>query len=563
MKLTTLLKTLLSALATMPVDAVEMADIVIYGDSPSAITAAIEVADSGKDVLLVSPVEHLGGIIANGLGSQDVDRRAGNGKPIGGLTREFFVRIAKIYDPNATAPLYRFRSSLAEKAIDGWLAEKNVPVLRGKRIAEKPGSVTTKDGRITGFTCEDGTVVQGKIFIDGTVEGDLMAFAGVAYAWGREGNAKYGETVGGVINPTFKQQFQVKVDPYNTPGDLSSGTIYGVQNEEVGTDGDADKSAMGFCLRLPLTRDPDNKIPITAPEGYQVSEYEIYHRFLAAGGTNDWLDGPGPPTNDRKARLIDLGSWHELSANFYGRNHGYPDGTYAERKAIYDEHRRYTQGLIHFLSTDPSVPETIRAQWSQWGLCKDEFTDNGGWPRMLYLRSTRRMVSDYVITEADVLARPRKGSAGQELQPAPPVEDPIGICWWFVDLHAARTVIKDGHIYNEGAFINEENNKPFGIPYRAIVPKRADCTNLLVPSALSSSYAGYGAVRLEWTYMVLGQSAGAAAVLALKEDVAVQDVPYAKLAKRLSARGQKLVPFEATEVSGMIVDDKDAERTGE
>ena len=181
MKLTTLLKTLLSALATMPVDAVEMADIVIYGDSPSAITAAIEVADSGKDVLLVSPVEHLGGIIANGLGSQDVDRRAGNGKPIGGLTREFFVRIAKIYDPNATAPLYRFRSSLAEKAIDGWLAEKNVPVLRGKRIAEKPGSVTTKDGRITGFTCEDGTVVQGKIFIDGTVEGDLMAFAGVAY----------------------------------------------------------------------------------------------------------------------------------------------------------------------------------------------------------------------------------------------------------------------------------------------------------------------------------------------------------------------------------------------
>jgi hypothetical protein len=182
---------------------------------------------------------------------------------------------------------------------------------------------------------------------------------------------------------------------------------------------------------------------------------------------------------------------------------------------------------------------------------------------MLYLRSTRRMVSDYVITEADVLARPRKGSAGQELQPAPPVEDPIGICWWFVDLHAARTVIKDGHIYNEGGFINEENNKPFGIPYRAIVPKRADCTNLLVPSALSSSYAGYGAVRLEWTYMVLGQSAGAAAVLALKEDVAVQDVPYAKLAKRLSARGQKLVPFEATEVSGRIVDDKDAERTGE
>ena len=473
---------------------IHSADIVVYGDSPSAITAAIEAADSGKDVLLVSPVQHLGGIIANGLGSQDVDKRAGNAKPIAGLAREFFIRIARASNPKATSPRYKFRSSFAEKAIDDWLAEKDVPVLRGKRISEKPGSVSKKDGRITSFVCEDGTRISGKYFIDGTIEGDLMAFSGVSYSWGREGNAKYGETVGGVINPTREQQFHVKVDPYNTPGDPTSGTIFGVQNEPVGTHGDPDKSAMGFCLRLPLTKDPANKIPVTAPEGYKVSDYEIYRRFLAAGGTNDWLDGPGRPTTDPKARLIDLGSWHELSGNFYGRNHGYPDGTYAERKAIYDEHRSYTQGLIHFLSTDPSVPEKIRAEWSQWGLCKDEFTDNGGWPRMLYVRSTRRMVSDYVITEADVIASPRG-----TLQPAPPVEDPIGIAWWFVDLHAARTVIKDGHTYNEGAFINYKNYAPFGIPYRSIVPKRADCTNLLVPSALSSSYAGYGAVRLEWT----------------------------------------------------------------
>ncbi len=271
---------------------IHSAVIVVYGDSPSAITAAVEAADSGKNVLLVSPVQHLGGIIANGLGSQDVDKRAGNAKPIAGLSREFFIRIARASNPKATSPRYKFRSSFAEKAIDDWLAEKDIPVLRGKRISEKPGSVSKKDGRITSFLCEDGTRVSGKYFIDGTVEGDLMAFSGVSYAWGREGNAKYGETVGGVINPTREQQFRVKVDPYNTPGDPTSGTIFGVQNEPVGTHGDADKSAMGFCLRLPLTKDPANKIPITAPEGYKVSDYEIYRRFLAAGGTNDWLDEP-------------------------------------------------------------------------------------------------------------------------------------------------------------------------------------------------------------------------------------------------------------------------------
>ncbi len=560
MRFNLILQTLLAAIAIQPARA---ADIVVYGDSPSAVTAAIEAAENGKDVLLVSPVEHLGGIIVNGLGSQDVDARAGNAAPIGGLTNEFFIRIAKAYNRKAKSPRYNFRSSVAEQAIDDWLAEKKVRVLRGKRISEAEGAVMKEGGRITGFTCEDGTMVHGKVFIDGTVEGDLMAFSGVSYAWGREGNAKYGETVGGVINPTHEQQFRVKVDPYNIPGDTSSGTIYGVQNEAVGTHGDADKSAMGFCLRLPLTKDSANKITIAAPEGYKASDYEIYRRFFAAGGINDWLDGPGTVSANPRARLNDLGSWHELSANFYGRNHGYPDGTYAQRKAIYDEHRRYTQGLIHFLSTDPAVPSKIRNEWSQWGLCKDEFTDNGGWPRMLYLRSTRRMISDYVITEADVIARPRKGKSGEILQPAPPVEDPIGIAWWFVDLHAARTVIKDGQVYNEGAFINYQNYAPFGIPYRSITPKRTECTNLLVPSALSASYAGYGAVRLEWTYMILGQSAGAAAVLALEEDIPVQDVAYAKLAKRLTARGQKLSPPAATKLSGIIVDDHDAQVTGQ
>ncbi|MGE9268816.1 MAG: FAD-dependent oxidoreductase, partial [Verrucomicrobiales bacterium] len=186
----------------------------------------------------------------------------------------------------------------------------------------------------------------------------------------------------------------------------------------------------------------------------------------------------------------------------------------------------------------------------------------------LYLRSTRRLVSDYVITEADVLARPRTGQSGKVLQPAPPVSDPIGVAWWFVDLHAARTVIKDGAVYNEGAFINYDNYAPFGIPYRAIRPKKSECENLLVPSALSASYAGYGAVRLEWTFFVLGQSAGAAASLALDADCAVQDLAYEKLAAHLRQRGQILTPPpapadpSAPEKTGLIIDNSAAEKTG-
>ncbi|WAC18035.1 FAD-dependent oxidoreductase [Luteolibacter sp. SL250] len=511
------------------------ADIIVYGESPSALGAALELADSRHDVLLVSPVAHVGGMMVEGLGHQDIDKRSGSGEPIGGLTAEFYKRIGDAY--GAKKPRYHFEAKVAQRVIDGWLDEMKVRQIRGKRLAETPEAVAKKDGRITSLRLEDGTVIDGKVFIDGTVEGDLMAAAGVTYAWGREGNAAYGENVGGVLNPTHKDQYKVAVDPYVVPGDPSSGVIKGVSNEPVGTHGAADRSAMGFCLRLPLTKNPANKIPITAPPGYDPKDYEIYRRFLAAGGKNDWLDGPGRQNANPMQKLFDLGSWHDLSGNFYGRNHDYPTASHARRQEIYREHKEYTQGLIHFLSTDPSVPQEIRDEWSKWGLPADEFTDNGGWPRQLYIRCARRMVSDYVITEADV----RRDPIGS-VTPRPAVDDPIGICWWAVDLHNARTIIRDGKIYNEGAYFDLTNYRPFGVPYRSIVPKRAECSNLLVPSALSSSYAGYGAVRLEWTFMVLGQSAGAAAGLALDRDVSVQDVPYQDLKTRLIARAQKLAP---------------------
>ncbi len=525
------------------------ASVVVYGDSPSAFSAAIELAESSHDVLLVCPVAHVGGMMVEGLGHQDVDSRSGNGAPIGGLTAEFYLRIGAAY--GSSSPRYRFEAKVAQQVIDNWLAEEEVRQLRNARLSEAPGAVTKTGGRITSIRLEDGSVIAGDVFIDGTVEGDLMAAAGVTHTWGREGNAAYGENTGGILNPTHKDQYAVSVDPYVIPGNPSSGVIKGVQDEGVGTHGAGDQSVMGFCLRLPLTKNPANKIPITAPPGYDPADYEIYRRYLAAGGTNDWLDGPGTANSNPTQKLYDLGSWHDLSGNLYGRNHDYPNASHARRQEIYREHKEYTQGLIWFLSNDPSVPQSIRDEWSKWGLPADEFTDNGGWPRRLYVRSARRMISDYVITEADVITN-QVGS----LIPRPPVDDPIGLCWWPVDHHNARTVIRNGKVYNEGAFFTLSNYDPFGVPYRAIVPKRADCTNLLVPSALSSSYAGYGAVRLEWTFMVLGQSAGTAAAIAADTGIAVQDVPYSRLSALLLARKQKLTL--ASPSGGITMDNLDS-----
>ena len=558
--ISTVLFILLASLYTLKASQLEKflwADVVVYGDSPSAFIAAIELVESNHDVLLVSPVMNIGGMMVEGLGNQDIDSRSGNGAPIGGLAAEFYLRIARAYLPGTNTPRYSFEAKVAQTVINTWLAEKGVRQLRGKRISEAPGAVTKENARITSFLLEDGTRIAGRIFIDGTVEGDLMAFANVSYAWGREGNAKYGENFGGVVNPSIKDQYNVNVDPYVIPGNPASGVLTGVQNQTIGVNGAADGSAMGFCFRLPLTKNPANKIPITAPANYSASTYELYRRFLAAGGMNDWLDGPGAINSSTTTKLFDLGSWHNLSGNLYGRNHAYPNGSYAVREQIYQEHQNFTQGLIYFLSTDPNVPAAVRNEWSRWGLCADEFTDNGGWPRRLYVRCGRRMISDYVITEKDV----RETPIGT-VTPAPAVSDPIGLAYWPVDLHSAHTLIRNGFVHNEGAYFDLTNyKKSFGIPYRSIIPKRVDCTNLLVPSALSSSYAGYGAVRLEWTFMVLGQSAAVAAAMALDQQVAVQDVPYASLRTLLLARNQRLsLPGNNSPTTGaeVIVDNSDA-----
>jgi hypothetical protein len=389
------------------------ASVVIYGGTSAGVMAAIQAARQGQDVLLIEPGQHFGGMSVEGLGGSDIDNHGDfqNSPAVGGLALEFYRRVAKHYGNSEkfeamlkaggkNAGLWRFEPHVAEKIFADWLAEfPRITLLRGTRLHE--GSAVTFDGktrRIRIIHCDSPADKQidigGDVFIDATYEGDLLHAAGVSSYIGREPNSLYHETKNGIREKTTHAQFTVKVDPYKTPGDPASGVIRTIQDEPLGTPGDGDKRLQAYCFRMCLTKDPKNRIPFAKPANYDEENYEIYKRYVKAGGKL-WKPGGSIPNGK-----TDQGSWHDVSANLYGMNMEYPGGDYATRKRVYDEHLSFTQGLCWFLANDPSMPEDIRTAWSTWGVCKDEFQDNGGWPRAFYVRDARRMISEYVITEA-------------------------------------------------------------------------------------------------------------------------------------------------------------------
>jgi hypothetical protein len=362
--------------------------------------------------------------------------------------------------------------------------------------------------------------LEARIFLDASIEGDLLASAGVETVIGREPNSRYGETLNGIRGENTYRQFAVRVDPYRIPGDPSSGLIPTIQDEPLGTPGDGDRRIQAFCFRLCLTRDPANRLPITRPAGYDPATYEIYRRYAKAGGN---LFTPRANLPNGKT---DLGSWHDLSANLYGMNHAWPAGDSATRRRIYAEHRSFTHGLLWTLANDPDLPEALRAAWRDWGLARDEFTGNQGWPRQIYVRDARRMVSDFVLTEHHT----------RKADPAP-VDDPVSVAYWPPDTHAVRRIVRDGAAYNEGFVFGGRNWAPFGVSWRAMLPRRKEAANLLTATCLSSSHVAYGAIRIEWTFMSLGQAAAAASVLALEQGRELHDIDYTALRARLLARG--------------------------
>ena len=518
------------------------ADIIIYGGTSAAIIAAVEVVKSGKTVLIVSPEQHLGGLTSGGLGFTDT----GNKAVIGGLSREFYHRVWLHYKDDAAwnwqnqsdfgnkgqgtvamdgefRTMWLFEPHVAEKVFEDFVRENNIKVLRGEWL-DRNKAVVKKKGEIISFSTLSGKVFKGKMFIDATYEGDLMAAAGINFHVGREGNAKYNETFNGVQTGVFQHDhhFKSNISPYKIKDDPSSGLLPYISAEPPGEFGAADKKIQAYCFRMCMTNHPENSVAFPKPDNYDASKYELLLREFNTG-RNDWFSKFDVLPNKK----TDTNNHGAFSSDFIGMNYDYPEADYQRRAEIIKQHYDYQAGLLWFVANDPRVPDAIRTKMASYGLAKDEFKDNNHWPHQIYVRESRRMIGDYITTEHDVMQR---------------IETPesIGMGSYHIDSHnTQRYVTSEGYVQNEGD-IGVKPPGPYRISYGSIVPKKEECTNLFVPVCVSSSHIAYGSIRMEPVFMILGQSAAVAACLAIDEKCAIQDVSYIQLKKLLENKNQIL-----------------------
>ena len=537
-------------------------DIVIYGGSSAGVAAAIQSSRMGKSVVLIEPSTHVGGLTTGGLGATDI----GNKNAIGGISREFYQNLKAYYDDPANwkwqnreeyfslnerrsvdgeDAMWTFEPTAAKKVYEDMISAENIVLVIGKRLNRESG-VTTANNRIQKIEMESGETYEGKMFMDATYEGDLLAAAGVTYTIGREANREYGETLNGVqankYNVTFGNRvsrnaihhnFIDGVDPYIVKGDPSSGLLPFIIEGGPGIDGEADKGIQAYCFRMTLTDHPENRIPFQKPENYNELEYELLFRNYEAakGPVNEmyhygdplvpWINTPMPN------RKTDTNNQKGFSTDFIGQNHDYPEASYEEREAIAQRHLEYQQGLMWSLAYHPRIPKEVRDVVSQWGMSKDEYTEREGWTPQLYVREARRMLSDYVISQRDC----------ERLEVA---EDPVGLAAYGMDSHMVqRYVDHNGYVQNEGN-VEAPVTAPYPISYRSIIPKRGEVENLTVPVCVSSTHIAFGSIRMEPVFMVLGQSAATAASLAIDKGIALQDLSYADLQRKLKEDGQIL-----------------------
>ena len=507
-------------------------DIVVYGGTSGGIVAAIQAATMKKSVVLIEPSKHLGGLTSGGLGATDI----GNKGAIGGLSRTFYRRIAEFYSkPEAwkrekgdgtlskrqqsgEKEMWTFEPHVAEQIYREMLKEAKVPVVVG-RLDLKAGVVKVGE-RISSIRLESGLTFIGSIFIDATYEGDLLAKAGVSYHVGREANKTYGETLNGAqTKNAVHHQFIKAVDPFVKRGDPSSGLLPLIQKDGPGEEGAEDRRVQAYNLRLCTTDVPENRLAWPKPADYDEARWELVLRNCEAGDTRIPWNPIFMPN-----RKTDTNNNFAISTDFLGANYDYPDGDYATRERIYQEHVAYISGLMWTLANHPRVPEQVRAHFQRLGLAKDEFADNDHWPHQLYVREARRMISDYVMTQHNCQGRLT-------------AEDPVGLAAYTMDSHNCQRFVKDGRVYNEGN-VQVGGFPPYPIAFRSIVPKKAECENLAVPVCLSTSHIAYGSIRMEPVFMLLAQSSATALAMALDYKIAVQDVNYDKLRTRLLADGQ-------------------------
>ncbi len=518
-------------------------EVVVYGGTSAAVIAAVQLARMGKSVVIVSPDKHLGGLTASGLGYTDV----GNKAVIGGLSREFYQRVYQYYQKPETwrwekkaefgsrgqgtpaidgehKTIWIFEPHIAENVYEDFIKEHGIKVFRDEWLDREKG-VTKENGAIISMATLSGKLFSAKIFIDATYEGDLMEAAGVGYHVGREANSVYDEKWNGVQTGVLHHGHhfgKMQIIPYVDQNNPESGVLPKISVEFPGEKGSGDKKVQAYCFRTCLTKVEKNRAPFQRPPEYDPDDYLLILRVFEKGWNEVFHKFDEIPN-----KKTDVNNHGPFSFDNIGMSYDYPEGSYERRKEIIAEHESYQKGLLYFLANDLRVPDSIRIEMSKWGLAKDEFLDNGHWPHQIYVREARRMVGQYVMTENEILGRTN-------------IEDPIGMGSYTMDSHnVQRYVTPEGHVQNEGDIgVHPEN--PYKIALGTVLPKKEECTNLIVPVAVSSSHIAFGSIRMEPVFMILGQSAATVAAMAITKNTSVQDVPYDSIRQRLLEDGQIL-----------------------
>jgi hypothetical protein len=458
---------------------------------------------------------------------------------------------------------------VSEKDHKHWTYEPHVAAKITQQMLDEAGvKVMTrqvlksaiKDGtRITKLITSGGEF-EAKMFIDATYEGDLMAAAGVSWTIGREGRKAFGESLAGKQYPKQKMAMSgLGADGKPLPF---------ITTTNAGPDEDGDKNVMIYSFRLCVTKDSANRVPFPKPAHYDPVRFEVLRRYFAQEKRPHLLWDLYPLPGNKFDANNGIGK--QFSMGLMGACNGWSEADEAGRATIWEAHKQYTLEMHHFLSTDSAVPAAIREEYAQIGLCRDEFADYDHWSPQLYVREGRRMIGASIVSQKDIMEEPKK-------------DDAIVVSSFPIDSHDCQRVGTAKFVINEGTIMpvhvpGRKHGYAYHIPYRAITPKAAECANLLVPVALSCTHVGISSIRVEPTWMILGQSAGIAAALSAKQNLAVQNLPYPALRERLLAQKQVLdlpvlaelppetkgaMSIDLKILPGIVLDDEQAELKGE
>lgn len=507
-------------------------DICVYGGTSAGVIAAYTAALQGKSVLLVSPGTHLGGLSSGGLGYTDI----GNKYAVTGLARDFYRRVGTHY---GKLEQWIFEPHVAEEIFRSYIKQGNVPVLYNFRITGVTKSETSIKEIVVEHSISPSTfsnqLIRAKVFIDCTYEGDLMAKAGVSYFIGREANSQFNEDYNGVQLLTH-HQFADGIDPYKIKGRPESGLLWGISSDTLAARGSGDNKVQAYNFRICLTRDPANRIIITEPENYDSNRYELLIRVIEKDPKISFnrILKPDLMPNQK----TDINNNGPFSTDMIGMNYDYPEADYRRRMEIIKQHEDYTKGLLYFIGHSGRVPKHLRDEMLQWGYPRDEYVENNNWSPQLYVREARRMMGEYVMTQANCQGKER-------------VNDGVGMAAYTMDSHNTQRLVVNGMVKNEGD-VQIGGFPPYPISYRSLVPKYTECSNLLVPVCLSATHIAYGSIRMEPVFMVLSQSSAVAASMAIDKKIAVQQIDVNALQNKL-----KTDPLADGSVSEITIDNDD------